>query len=54
MLFYVPCRYAYIKSKFGNGENIPLIRAIVTSLTFRQCFCDKRQIKIREEVIVTI
>ena len=47
MLFHVPCRYAYIKSKFGNGENIPLIRAIGTSLTFRQCFCDKRKIKIR-------
>ena len=39
---------------FDNGGNIPLIKAIVTSLTFRQCVCDKRSIKILYEVIVKI
>ena len=34
MLFCVHCLYAYFKSIFDDGENIFLIRAIVT---FKQC-----------------
>ena len=48
------CLYAYFNSIFDDSENIPLIRAIVTRFTFRQCFCDERQIKIPYQVIENI
>ena len=48
------CLYAYFNSIFDDSENIPLIRAIVTRFTFRQCFCDERQTKIPYQVIENI
>ena len=53
-LCYISCLYAYFNSIFDDSKNIPLIRAIVTRFTFRQCFCDERQIKIPYQVIENI